>query len=240
VSNYPGALQFGGAGQSPLFCNCRTRIKTHYNNWGPRVGFAYRLGDKTVLRAGYGMMYTRHGAVGGRGGARDGTGKLGYSASPGFSSADGYSPAFDWDDGVPAYQKPPFVDPTLNTGFYTGRPTGGSVNFDNPQDGARPPRYQNWNFSVQRALTPSTTLTPSAGAYGLYGAGFWNEDVGLTRQFRITERFKLDFSAEAFNVFNAVIFSGPASLDINDANFGRITSQQNSPRSMQLAMKLNF
>jgi hypothetical protein len=64
--------------------------------------------------------------------------------------------------------------------------------------------------------------------------------VGLTRQFRITERFKLDFSAEAFNVANAVIFSGPASLDINNANFGRITGQQNSPRSVQLALKLNF
>ena len=80
------------------------------NNWGPRLGFAYRLGDKTVVRAGYGMMYTRHGAVGGRGGAREGTGKLGFTAAPGFPSPDTFSPAFDWDDGVPAYQKPPFFD----------------------------------------------------------------------------------------------------------------------------------
>lgn len=57
---------------------------------------------------------------------------------------------------------------------------------------------------------------------------------------RITERLKLDFSAEAFNVANAVIFSGPASLDINNASFGRITGQQNSPRSIQFAMKLHF
>jgi hypothetical protein len=37
-----------------------------------------------------------------------------------------------------------------------------------------------------------------------------------------------------------VIFNGPASLDINNANFGRITGQQNSARSMQFALKLNF
>jgi len=82
--------------------------------------------------------------------------------------------------------------------------------------------------------------TPGAGAYGLYSPGFWNEDLGVTRQFRVTERVKVDFSAEAYNVTNSVIFNGPASLDINNANFGRITGQQNSARSMQFALKLNF
>ncbi|MFN7925021.1 MAG: hypothetical protein U0Q16_33290, partial [Bryobacteraceae bacterium] len=82
--------------------------------------------------------------------------------------------------------------------------------------------------------------TPGVGAYGLYNPGFWNEDVSVTRQFAITERFKLDFSAEGYNVTNSTLFNGPASLDITNANFGRITSQQNSPRSLQLALKLQF
>ena len=125
------------------------------------------------------MMYTRHGAVGGRGGAREGTGKLGFTAAPGFTSADTFSPAFDWDDGVPAYQKPPFIDATLNTGFTTERPTGGSVAFDNPEEGARPPRYQNWNFSIQRAITSSMTLTAGyVGGNGKLlrggGLGIWS------------------------------------------------------------------
>src|SRR6185503_11955237 len=90
AGGFRGALQFGGQGQAPLYCNCSTRIKTQYGNLGPRLGFAYRLGDKTVIRAGYGVMYSRHGAVGGRGGAREGTGKLGFTAAPGFVSPDGY------------------------------------------------------------------------------------------------------------------------------------------------------
>jgi len=60
------------------------------------------------------------------------------------------------------------------------------------------------------------------------------------RQFAITERIKLDFQADAFNVTNSVIFGGPASLAINDANFGRVTSLGNDPRTMQLSLKLTF
>jgi hypothetical protein len=82
--------------------------------------------------------------------------------------------------------------------------------------------------------------TPGAGAYGLYNPGFWNEDLSLMRQFGITERLKVDLIAEAFNITNSVIFNGPASLDINNANFGRITGVQNTPRSFQLALKLQF
>jgi hypothetical protein len=82
--------------------------------------------------------------------------------------------------------------------------------------------------------------TPGAGAYGLYGPGFWNEDVSLNRTFNVTERFKVDFSADAFNLTNSVLFNGPASLDITNANFGRITSAQNTPRSLQFALKIRF
>ena len=64
--------------------------------------------------------------------------------------------------------------------------------------------------------------------------------MSVTRQFPIFERVRLDFSAEVFNISNSVIFNGPASLDINNANFGRITGQQNTPRSFQLSMKLQF
>ena len=34
------------------------------NQWAPRVGFAYRLGDRTVIRGGYGMFYEAEGTSG--------------------------------------------------------------------------------------------------------------------------------------------------------------------------------
>lgn len=41
-----GALQFAGFGEAS--CKCRTPIKTHHRNLGPRVGLAYSLSIKTV------------------------------------------------------------------------------------------------------------------------------------------------------------------------------------------------
>ena len=120
VGGYPGALQFAGDG--PNSCGCRTPIKTYYGNVGPRLGLAYSLNDRIVLRGAYGIRYSRRGAVGGRAGARNGTGTLGFSANASFPSPDGFSPAYNWNNGVPSYARPPFFDPTLNAGFVTGRP----------------------------------------------------------------------------------------------------------------------
>jgi hypothetical protein len=152
----PGALQFAGYGENS--CQCETPIKTYYGNIQPRLGFAYKVSEKVVMRGAYGIMHTRRGAVGGRGGARNGTGLLGYSANPSFPSVNGFDPAYNWNNGVPAYQKPPFFDPTLNSGFATGRPAGSGITFGDPDLGGHPPRYQNWNFGFQYAPTSRLTL----------------------------------------------------------------------------------
>jgi hypothetical protein len=172
VGGYRGALQFAGDGDNS--CGCRTPIATHYGNVGPRLGLAYTLTERLVLRTAYGVMYSRRGAVGGRAGARNGTGTLGFSANASFPSADGFSPAYNWNNGVPSYPAPPFFDPALNTGFVTGRPTGGGVTYGDPEIGGRPPRYQNWNAGLQYQLTPAITVGATyAGSRGdfLGGAG---------------------------------------------------------------------
>jgi hypothetical protein len=170
VSGYPGALQFAGTGQNS--CNCRTPIETYYGAIGPRLGSAYSLSERFVLRAAYGINYSRRGAVGGRAGARNGTGMLGFSASPSFPSPNGFDPAYNWNNGVPAYPPPPFFDPSLNAGFVVGRGTGGSVTYGDPEIGGRPPRYQNWNAGFQFALAPRLTVAATyAGSRGDFLGG---------------------------------------------------------------------
>ncbi len=66
-----------------------------------------------------------------------------------------------------------------------------------------------------------------------------NENLSLQKSFQVTERFKLDFRWEMFNIFNRVVFNEP-DRNITSSNFGRITSQFNTPRQMQFGLKLYF
>ena len=166
VGGYPGAIVFAGNG--PNSCHCRTPIKTYYGAVGPRLGLAYTLNARTVLRTAYGINYTRRGAVGGRAGARNGTGTLGFSANASFPSPNAsFEPSYNWNDGVPEYAPPPFFDPSLNAGFVVGRGSGGSVTYGDPDIGGRMPRYQNWNAGLQYALHSTITVGASyAGSRG--------------------------------------------------------------------------
>jgi len=50
-----GALTFAG---NCTVCNGSTGfVNQHYKNFGPRVGFAYQLNSKTVVRSGYGVFF---------------------------------------------------------------------------------------------------------------------------------------------------------------------------------------
>jgi hypothetical protein len=54
---------------------------------------------------------------------------------------------------------------------------------------------------------------------------------------KLREGAKLQFRIEAFNALNHPQFSGP-NTQVNGGNFGVINSQLNSPREVQLALKL--
>jgi hypothetical protein len=53
------------------------------------------------------------------------------------------------------------------------------------------------------------------------------------------EKRYFQFRAEAFNVFNNVVFGYPDS-GLSDVNYGRVTSQINAPRILQLGLKFYF
>jgi len=69
-----------------------------------------------------------------------------------------------------------------------------------------------------------------------------NENMSVTKTIPIHEAIRLEFRAEAFNVFNRVRF-GTGSTQLQSQSFGVLTgsgSQLNTPRNLQLALKLYF
>ena len=146
-----GALAFA----SP---SLRNPAESHYKNFGPRLGAAYRVDDKTVLRAGFSVIYAR--ALGSRGIGRQGLSQLGYNATNSATSPGNNAPAYYWDGGIPPIaQAPPFIDPTYGTGFITSNPTGvQNPVYGDPKLGGKPPYYLNWNFGFQRTLSQNMTF----------------------------------------------------------------------------------
>jgi len=76
------------------------------------------------------------------------------------------------------------------------------------------------------------------GRNALRGPGFWNIDLGLAKNFYITERTRLQVRCDMFNAFNHTNFSG-ISTDINSASFGRLTSTRGA-RTIQFNARLTF
>ena len=99
--------------------------------------------------------------------------------------------------------------------------------------------------TVNAYLNKDTVSTPlyyspfgNAGRNISRGFAFHQVDLGLSKNFRITEAINLRFRAEAFNLFNKSNFRAP-NANISSAAFGTITSTYD-PRSLQLALKLQF
>jgi hypothetical protein len=69
--------------------------------------------------------------------------------------------------------------------------------------------------------------------------GINNFDFAITKSTAITERVKLQFDTEFFNLFNRVQF-GEAGVTAGLANFGVVALQQNLPRLVQFALRLSF
>lgn len=180
VVGLPGALQFAGSG--PDSCHCSTPIQQHNINPGPRVGAAYSLNDKTVVRAAYSIFYAHAGGVGGRTNGRQGLSQVGFNAVNAQSSVVTGQAAYLWDSGVPGITNPPpYLNPSYGIGFinaaaaaaagapWAGPATAIGMTYGDPEFGGKAPYYEDWSFDVQRSLTRNLTL--SAAYSGT--AGHW-------------------------------------------------------------------
>jgi hypothetical protein len=70
------------------------------------------------------------------------------------------------------------------------------------------------------------------------GPGLWRADLSGFKNIKVTESTRLQFRAEAFNVFNHTNPDG-IRTSATSATFGKVISYRD-PRILQLALKFNF
>ncbi|HEY4087119.1 MAG TPA: TonB-dependent receptor [Bryobacteraceae bacterium] len=152
VNNINGALVYEGYGAGR--CNC-SFTKTYPFALGPRLGVAYQLTSKTVIRAGSGISY---GPVP----------SFSYITNAallgvGFNQLTFAAPAF----GVPTatlsqglqYDHSLLTNASLSPGLFPANPNvTGSPNFYMDPNAGRPPRIFQWSLGVQRELLHGLTL----------------------------------------------------------------------------------
>jgi len=145
VAGVPGVITFAGMDGLGKYAHDFDR-----NNFGPRIGFAYRLGDRTVLRGGYGISYNGLYA-----GAVPVILTNGFGRNVQITSPDGgFTAAFPLRDGLPQSAQEP-----LGPGFGAvrlGQPPRTATGFFDPNQVSG--YMQQWNFSVQRSLTGNLIL----------------------------------------------------------------------------------
>jgi hypothetical protein len=88
--------------------------------------------------------------------------------------------------------------------------------------------------------------TSARGSFGnvartldMRGPGQANWDASIFKSFSVAEKFKGQFRAEALNAFNTPMFAAPNAA-FGSSSFGRITSQVNFSRMMQLGLRFFF
>lgn len=146
-----GGLAFRGVGDAS-----RGRYKTDANNFGPRIGLAWSVTPKTVIRSGFGVFFS------------PGLVRLFNGGNPGFTVASPYVASIDGVTPVNTLQNPfpdgliPPSGSSQGAASLVGTSIGGLV-YDTPL-----PYSMQWNFGFQQELPAGFLLNASyAGNRGV-------------------------------------------------------------------------
>ncbi len=88
------------------------------------------------------------------------------------------------------------------------------------------------------AVPKSLARFGNSGATSVVGPGLAQTDATLSKFFPVTERVRVKFQADFFNVLNRTNFSG-VNLNASNTNFGTVSGAY-PPRQMQLGLKALF
>ncbi|HCC57790.1 MAG TPA: hypothetical protein DEQ47_11105 [Solibacterales bacterium] len=122
-------------------------------------------------------------------------------------------------------------------GYASQRPNATGVN--PATSGSLEDRLNNYINPAAFSTAPRGTFGNLARTITLRGPGQSNLDASIFKNFTITETFRGQFRAEALNATNTPLFYGP-NTSFGSGSFGKITSQANFARQLQLAIRFSF
>ena len=165
--NVPNPAASGALG-APIFqatCGC-SFMKTYPWAFGPRLGVAYQLDSKTVLRGGWGLAYAVPTDI-----AQSSSSRL-TSVVPGLNAYANYtSPTFLPQPVWPNFDPGQTPLPGQAVGF-------SGFSFIDP-NAARPPRQNQYSVGIEREISPNFSLDVSyVGNRGVW----WTGPLGLLNQ----------------------------------------------------------
>jgi len=212
----PSAGGLLGGTAYPSTCKCDFSPPYKYGI-GPRLGVAYQLDHKTVLRGGFGVVYGR-------------TSDSSYITNSailgtGFNQLQFTSPAFGIAEGLLknglSYTQAQINDASLNPGIV---PYAGQLNpppYYLTQQGGRPPRILQWNISLQREITRD--LVAEVAYVGNRGA--WEQSDGFIQ---VNANSIQSLAAKGYNIVN------------NPTVISLLTSNWNSPQAVAAGIKAPY
>jgi hypothetical protein len=122
--------------------SCRGLVRTDWNNWAPRLGFAWQWTPRTILRSGAGVFYGGQGSLGADG---RGINNFPYNRSATRVSTPA-RPALQLSAGLPA-------------DFLGSTAPPASANWIVWDENISAPAVYQWNVAVQRELAPDASVT---------------------------------------------------------------------------------
>ncbi len=100
-------------------------------------------------------------------------------------------------------------------------------------------RLNNYINPAAFSTAPEFTFGNVGRTIDMRGPGQANWDLSVFKNVTIKETFKAQFRCEALNAMNTPLFYGP-SVSFGSSTFGKITSQANFSRQLQLALRFSF
>jgi hypothetical protein len=125
----------------------RGLVRADGSGFGPRIGLAYQVVPKTVLRGGYGLYYPTSAAQG----IRDPIATNPFNQGRTKRTVAGGPPLGGWPTGAPGGSTTPLTGGTLN-GF------GNTPSANYVPVGLKNPRIQEWNATAERELPWQSSL----------------------------------------------------------------------------------